>query len=86
MYIPPDTDIHILFQSLVNILTMLTVAKQENKVVYIMYNLKINLLHTDQHLASSEFLEMMYSYSSFSLFSKPARIGKTSATLIATFL
>ena len=75
MYIPTDTDIHILFQSLINILTMLTVAKQENKVVYLMHNLKINLLHTDQHLARSEFLEMMYSYSFFSLFSKPVRIG-----------
>ena len=46
------------------------------------YHFNINLLNTDKHIPSAEFIETMYSYSFFPLISKPTRISKHSATFI----
>lgn len=42
----------------------------------------INLLKTDSHIETAEFLEMLYSKGLHPLITKPSRISTTSATLI----
>ena len=47
-----------------------------------MGDFNINLLNVDTHVDTSEFLEMMYSFSYLPLITKPTRVTKSSATLI----
>ena len=79
VYRPPDTDVDMFTVYITQILTAL---KYENKTVYITGDFNINLLSTDKHIPSAEFIETMYSYSFFPLISKPTRVSKHSATLI----
>ena len=61
---------------------LLNTVNTENKILYLLGDYNINLLNSDQHLLTSEFVENMYSYSTFPLITKPTRIQKDSATLI----
>ena len=61
---------------------VLSVINQENKIVYIMGDFNINLLNVDKHVPSSEFIEIMYSFSLYPLINKPTRVTDKSATLI----
>ena len=79
IYRPPNTDMSIFNQQLLNILSSL---KTENKIVYLMGDFNINLLNIDKHLPSSEFLENLFSYNFYPLINKPSRVSKSSATLI----
>ena len=80
LYRPPNTDLPS-FTDYVN--QILDVIKNENKIVYLMGDFNINLLNTDKHMLSSEFMEMMYSYACIPLINKPTRVtDNASATLI----
>ena len=46
----------------------------------------INLLNSDKHNPTSDFVELMHSYSFLSLINRPTRITSTSATLIGDIL
>ena len=61
---------------------MLSKTKRENKQVYIMGDFNINLLNSEKHNLTSEFLQLMYSNSYLPLINKPTRVTATTATLI----
>ena len=63
IYRPPDRDITQFNDYIINILSQF---KQTNKVIYIMGDFNINLLNSEKHVKTSEFLENMYSFSFFS--------------------
>ena len=79
IYRPPNQDIKI-FNELIS--EKLNMTKNENKLLYVMGDFNIDILKHDDHLATSEFLETLYSYVLFPLISKPTRIAKETATLI----
>ena len=79
IYRPPDKDITQFNDYIINILSQF---KQTNKVIYIMGDFNINLLNSEKHVKTSEFLENMYSFSFFPLIHKPTRVTKHTATLI----
>lgn len=78
IYRPPNTDIRLFNDSLSEIIHRI----HNNKLIYLLGDFNINLLNTDNHPATSEFVELMYSFSLFPLISKPTRIQQNSATLI----
>ena len=79
IYRPPNTDM-LYFNNFIS--ELLNTVNTENKILYLLGDYNINLLNSDQHLLTSEFVENMYSYSTFPLITKPTRIQKDSATLI----
>ena len=79
IYRPPNTDINCFNESLNIILDKL---KCENKLCFLMGDYNINLLNNDKHTPTSDFVELMHSYSFLSLINHPTRITETSATLI----
>ena len=79
IYRPPNTDINCFNESLNVILDKL---KNENKLCFLMGDYNINLLNSDKHNPTSDFVELMHSYSFLSLINRPTRITATSATLI----
>ena len=62
IYRPPNQDVSIFTDSLTEILHNI---RKEGKLLYIMGDFNINLLDTDNHITSSEFLDNMYSLSFF---------------------
>ena len=79
IYRPPNTDINCFNESLNVILDKL---KNENKLCFLMGDYNINLLNSDKRNPTSDFVELMHSYSFLSLINRPTRITATSATLI----
>ena len=79
VYRPPNTDLEMFINYMSEILT---VVKSENKLMYLMGDYNVNLLNIDNHLLTSEFLEMFYSYSFLPVINKPTRVTCNSATLI----
>jgi len=79
VYRPPNTNVNDFIQAMTEILF---VIKKENKQCYIMGDTNINLLNVDNHVPTSDFLEMWYTYSFFPLITKPTRVTPNSATLI----
>ena len=79
IYRPPNTDISIFNNYLSDILSS---VKSENKCIYLMGDFNVNLLNTDTHVLSNDFLNLMYSHAFIPLITKPTRISKSSATLI----
>ena len=80
IYKPPNTnmsDFNELFGDL-----LMNKIKSENKDLYIMGDFNINLLKSDEHRLTSEFLEILFSHTMFPLIVKPTRVQKTTATLI----
>ena len=77
IYRPPDTDISIFNESLCNILSALQI---ENKLCYLLGDYNLNLLNTDSHTLTREFVDIMYSYSLLPNITKPTK--ERSATLI----
>ena len=47
-----------------------------------MGDFNVNLLNTDTHVLSNDFLNLIYSHAFIPLITKPTRISKSSATLI----
>ena len=79
VYRPPDTDIKVFNDYLE---PLLSVVKSENKLTYIMGDYNINLLNTEQHAPSQEFVDLMFSHSIIPVITKPTRVTSRSATLI----
>ena len=77
IYRPPDTDIRLFNESLCYILSALQI---ENKLCYLLGDYNLNLLNTDSHTLTREFVDIMYSYSLLPNIIKPIR--ERSATLI----
>ena len=79
IYSPPSKDIQDFCDEFSEILSRI---KQEGKIIYIMGDFNINILDSDKHLPTANFVELMYSNSLFPLISKPTRITQSTATLI----
>ena len=79
IYRPPNTNITHFNESLS---TILDKVKMENKQVYLSRDYNINLINTDKHQPSAEFLESMFSYSLYPMINRRTRIRESSATLI----
>ena len=65
-----------------HLIDLFSKLKTENKLLYITGDFNVNLLNGEQHLQSSEFLEILYENSCLPLITKPTRISNTRATLI----
>ena len=79
VYRPPNTDLEMFINYMSEILS---IVKSENKLMYLMGDYNVNLLNIDNHMLTSEFLEMFYSNSFLPVINKPARVTCNSATLI----
>ena len=77
IYRPPDTDIE-LFNEMLN--DIMFVLASENKSYYLLGDYNINLLNIESHSTTREFVDTMYTYSSFPNITKPTRA--ISCTLI----
>ena len=60
---------------------LFSLIKPENNLVYLMGDFNINLLNTDNHLLTEDFIETMYSHSFCPLINKPTRINSNKATV-----
>ena len=77
IYRPPNTDILSFNDSLSEIMSLI---KAEKKSCYVLGDYNINLLNTDTHSHTREFVDTMYSHSLLPNITKPTR--EASATLI----
>ena len=79
MYRPPNTDVEIFNNAFAKVVHQI---KSEHKSVFILGDFNVNLLEIDDHIPSSEFLELMYSNSLLPLITKPTRKTHKTSTLI----
>ena len=79
VYRPPNSNMQAFMESLIPMIKKIT---DEKKLLYIMGDYNINLLNSDSHKDTGDFINSMYSLSMFPLINKPTRITKYSATLI----
>lgn len=79
IYRPPNTDMAVFNESMDK---LLSVIKVENKISYLMGDFNVNLINADNHAASADFLQCMYSSAFMPIINKPTRITRHSATLI----
>ena len=79
IYRPPNTDVRLFTGQLDNILDKLRV---ERKAIYLAGDYNINILNSDKHKPSAEFLETLFSYSLCPLINRPTRITNSFASLI----
>lgn len=83
IYKPPDVDI-IKFNDGMN--TVLSKVNQEDKICYILGDFNINILKSEIHCPTNEFLNMLQANYFFPAIDKPTRITRQSATLIDNIL
>ena len=55
---------------------------RENKICYLIDDYNINILNNEFHSQTSDFIDLLYSYSLVPLINRPTRITNNSATLI----
>ena len=79
IYRPPSSSISEFNDSMKSVLCLLS---KEDKHVYLTGDFNINLLDADTHIPSSEFIELLFSYSFLPSINKPTRITSSSATII----
>ena len=79
IYRPPGNDLGVFNTGVNNLLDSLN---KENKLIYIMGDFNINLLNSDSHHPTGEFLEIMYSNMLFPLITRPTRVTANPAALI----
>jgi len=79
IYRPPNTDCNRFLEHLEEILNKI---RTENKVVYIMGDFNLNLLNSESHSKTNEFLDLLYSSCFRPLIDKPTRITEFTSTLI----
>ena len=79
IYRPPNTDIREFNKSFSEILSII---HSESKVVYLMGDFNVNLLNSETHTTSAEFIEMFYSYGYLPNICKPTRVQNESTTII----
>ena len=61
---------------------ILNTIQRENKLCYFMGDYNLDLLKHEEHKLTSEFIDILYSYSVFPLITKPTRVTSETATLI----
>ena len=61
---------------------ILNVIQKENKLIYVMGDLNIDLLKSDVHKSTSSLLDVLYSYNVLPVITKPTRVTESTATLI----
>ena len=79
VYRMPNTSLDIFNDLIGNLMNIVT---RENKLCDFLGELNIDLLKHENHSPTSEFLDIMYSYSMFPLITKSTRVTKDTATLI----
>ena len=79
IYRPPGIEMQIFNE---NMSSLLNALKDENKYCYLMGDYNINLLNYGKHKETSEFVDLIHSYSFISLINKPTRLASQNATLI----
>ena len=79
IYRPPGTNIHEFNDSLDN---LMNVIKTSNKKCYIMGDFNIDILNSERHTGTSDFIYIIYSHSFLPCINRPTRITETTATLI----
>ena len=79
IYRPPATDIKEFNE---NMSHLLLIIQNENELAYIMGDYNINLLNSDKHIQTSEFVDIMFGFGYYPLINKPTRVKNTTATLI----
>ena len=81
IYRPPNTNIKDFNAQIASVLEELLIDK---KLVYLMGDYNIDLLNSESHDLTNEFVDLMYYNEFLPLISRPTRITSTSATLIFT--
>ena len=79
IYRPPDTNVAKFNECLDGVLSKI---KSEKKSCYLLGDYNINLLNSDKHPATQEFIDTMFSYSMLPCITKPTRVNSKTATLI----
>ena len=79
IYRPPNTDCNRFLGHLEDILNKI---RSEKKNIYIMGDFNLNLLNSENHSKTNEFLDLLYSSYFWPLISKPTRITESTSTLI----
>ena len=79
VYRPPNSSVHDFTEA---IQPLLYKIKRENKICHILGDYNIDLLKSDTHTPTAEFLDQMYTYSFIPLINRPTRVTNSSATLI----
>ena len=79
IYRPPNTSMLNFNKELEN--TLHTISR-ENKIIYLLGDYNINLLNTDLHAQTSNFIDILYSHHLFPLITKPTRSVGGRGTLI----
>ena len=79
IYRPPNQDIKSFCEKLEEIISH---VKCEEKILYLMGDFNINIINHENHLATAEFMETIYSQFMLPFITKPTRIAGNSATLI----
>ena len=79
IYRPPDTDIR-KFNDLLN--KCLNKIKAEKKLSYLMGDYNINIINSEQHIPTQEFVDLFASHGHLPYITKPTRVTQRSATLI----
>ena len=83
IYRIPDRDIT---QFNYNFNEVLNIIKTENKTCYLLGDYNINLLNSETHTPTSDFLDICFSNNFVPLINKPTRVTKHSATIIDNIL
>ena len=79
IYRPPGTDMNQFNSITCDIVSQIS---RDNKICYLMGDYNINILNNEVHSQTSDFIDLMYSYSLVPLINRPTRITNNSATLI----
>ena len=79
IYRPPNTDCNQFLEHLEQILNKIRTV---NRAVYLMGDFKLNLLNSEHHTGTNEFLDLLYSSYFKPLIDKPTRITEFTSTLI----
>ena len=79
VYRPPSANLHAFLESFQQLLDRVT---RDNKMCYIMGDFNLDLLNTDLHSATNEFINALFSHFLYLLISRPTRLTSYSATLI----
>lgn len=83
IYRIPDRDVT---QFNYNFNEVLNIIKTENKTCYLLGDYNINLLNSETHTPTSDFLDICFSNNFVPLINKPTRVTKHSATIIDNIL
>ena len=79
IYRVPNSDIETFNKELDIVISHVS---KEDKLIYLMGDFNIDLLKSNEHSKSSDFLDLLYSYNLVPLITKPTRVTDHSATLI----